>query len=223
MRLYADCGNTAIKLTTGADAPVLRWQPPAPPPALFAAADELVLVASGAAQHQALMAAWAGRGPLRELGVDVPLPDCGQYPGLGRDRLCAGQAAVARLGSAAIVIDCGTATTLSAWASDGHFRGGLILPGAAACLQGLHEAAPGLPLVEPVAEEPAPDQHETRAAIAAAMAIGYPAMIERCCQRLAAATGISACVVAGAGPLDLPASWQRVEHLVLAGLIRLVP
>lgn len=64
---------------------------------------------------------------------------------LGTDRLCACAAAVARWGAPVIVIDSGTAATLSLIDAAGRFIGGAIMPGLTSGLQGLIAAAPRLP------------------------------------------------------------------------------
>ena len=72
---------------------------------------------------------------------------------VGPDRLVNAYAAVHLHGAPAVVVDCGTATTLDAVDHDGAFVGGAIAPGLGL---GLEEAllAPGLrPLVHGVAQD----------------------------------------------------------------------
>lgn len=77
------------------------------------------------------------------LPVDVPEPDK-----VGTDRLCAAAAAFAKLKSACVVADFGTAVTIDLVADDGAFLGGTILPGVAMSARALHEHTALLPLVE---------------------------------------------------------------------------
>lgn len=222
MRLIADCGNTALKLALAHDGGIwLQERLPATAEALDAflvehggGVRELALL-GGSAAGAAVVAAWwsdAGGGrPLRRVGADIALPDVGQYPALGHDRICAGLAGVAQEQRDLVVVDCGTATTLSAWrrvpgappATGARFLGGLILPGARACLAGLALRAPALPAVEPAAADAPALQRDTPGALAAAIGIGYGAMVAACVQRLGAESGIAdtLCTGGAAAPL----------------------
>lgn len=227
MRLLADCGNSAIKLAAlgphGLQA-VGTWAPVegAALAGALATADELCAVVSGDCALAALVEAWAGRGPLRLVGRELAPPDLGQYSGLGHDRLLAGLAAAAD--GDAVVVDCGTATTFGAWrASEAgpRFLGGLIAPGAEACLAGLRLRAPRLPPAGPINSESA-CQHDSAGAIGAALGIGYPGLVTACLHRLCAESGIAR-VVATGGQAErwLPQAIQR-PLLVLEGLAALL-
>jgi pantothenate kinase type III len=213
--ILADCGNTAVKLGQGAErvrlapAEVAAWLGSHP-------ADQLVLLPGAAASAGVVRAAWGGR--LREVGRDLALPDLGQYPGMGLDRIVAGLAA----GTGTIVVDAGTATTLTAWGAGGRFAGGLILPGPHAMIAGLCGRAPALPLVEPLAATAAAAQRDTCSAIAAGAGIGHAMMVAGCIERLRRETGIASVLVTGGGAagLGLPgAAWR--PWLVLEGLEQL--
>jgi type III pantothenate kinase len=66
---------------------------------------------------------------------------------LGLDRLAAAVGAVAlHPGTAALVVDFGTAITIDLVSADGEFRGGNISPGASARFRALHEFTGKLPL-----------------------------------------------------------------------------
>lgn len=66
---------------------------------------------------------------------------------LGRDRLAAAVGAAAlHPGTAALVVDFGTAITIDLVSADGEFRGGNISPGAAARFKALHQFTRKLPL-----------------------------------------------------------------------------
>lgn len=191
-RILCDCGNTCIKVACGADrarlsaAELPTWLADHP-------AAELLLLPTAASAASAVRAAW--RGVLREVGRDLPLPQRGQYAGMGADRVVAGLAA----SHPCIVVDAGTATTLTAWDACGRYAGGLILPGPAAMIRGLAAAAPALPVVDPLPADAAAAQHDTAGAIAAAAGIGHPAMVAACLQRLRAETGITEAVLTGGG------------------------
>jgi len=213
--ILADCGNTAVKLAQGAErvrlapANVAAWLSAHPD-------DELVLLPGAAASAAVVRNAWRGR--LREVGRDLALPDLGQYPSMGLDRIVAGLAA----GAATIVVDAGTATTLTAWGVNGRFAGGLILPGPRAMIAGLRALAPALPLVEPLGRQVVAAQRDTEGAIAAGVGIGHDGMVAWCLVRLQAETEISEVIVTGGGAVEL--SVAEATHrpwLVLDGLQRL--
>jgi len=124
------------------------------------------------------------------------------------------------------LLDPGIDEFLTAWRDEGprgpRVLGGLILPGAAACARALTGAVPHLPTVEPVAEDSDPLQTSTQGALAAALGIGYPAMVARCVERLAAAVGSELVVATGGlGRRWLSDAVYR-RDLVLDGLGRLV-
>ncbi len=213
--ILADCGNTAVKLADGAER--VRLAPGAVAAWLAGRAGPLVLLPTARAGAEAVRRAWSG--PIREVGADLPLPDLGQYPGMGIDRIVAGFAA----GPGCIVIDAGTATTLTAWDAAGRCAGGLILPGPHALIAGLASCAPALPLVEPLGADARAAQRSTAGAIAAAAGIGHPAMVRACLERLRSETGLGRIVATGGGAEALGIS--DAEHrpwLVLEGLARLV-
>lgn len=201
MLLYADCGNTRIKVGLAGqracllpDADALEgWLGDREP-------SGLIMLPGAAASAEVVRTWWPGE--RREAGSDLPAPDRGQYPGMGLDRVVAGLAA----GPDCIVVDAGTATTLTAWDGSGRFAGGLILPGAHAMLAGLVARAPALPLVEPGPPISSAAQRDTRGAIAAGAGIGHPAMVAACLIRLRDETGITRVVATGGGAETLAAA-----------------
>lgn len=218
MRLIADCGNSAVKLAVAHDGGIWLQERLALDAEAFddflrrhAGVDELVLLPAAAAGAAAVGAWWAAVGdgrPLRRVGVEIPVPEVGQYPGFGLDRLAAGLGAMAQEQRPLVVVDCGTATTFSAWRPgaspcSARFLGGLILPGARACIAGLAARAPALPAVEPLPAASGGLQRETAAAIGAAIGIGYAAMLAACLERVRRDSGIDDVLVTGgaAGPL----------------------
>ncbi len=213
--IYADCGNTAVKLRHGEERVRLQanevadWLSRHP-------ADVLVLLAGASATAQVVRDAWSGT--IRQVGVDLRLPDRGQYPSMGLDRIVAGLAA----GPGTIVVDAGTATTLTAWDTAGRFVGGLILPGPHAMIAGLCACVPALPSVDPLPHDAAAAQRDTRGAIAAGAGIGHAGMIAWCVAQLQRETGLGKVITTGAGAADLslPSAVQR-PWLVLDGLERL--
>lgn len=237
MRLLVEAGNSTCKVALAHQGGV--WQQVRCAPTATAltqaagpqrgAAEELVLLPTNRT-HAAVVRAWwaaCSQAPLREVGQGLPLPDLGQYPTCGADRVLAGLVAVAQEGTGVVVVDAGTATTLTAWertpAGSARFAGGMIVPGRRPLAQALALAAPALPVVEPGAADCDPRQRSTEGAIAAGLGIGYPGLVGACLTRLRAATGLTATLVTGgdAGVLLqaqlLPALANR-PSLVLEGL-----
>jgi pantothenate kinase type III len=215
-RILADCGNTAVKLGFGRER--LRLSVPEAVAWLRAqVADELVLLPTARHAADALRAAWSGR--VRTVGADLVVPAVGQYPGMGLYRIVAGFAAP----HPGIVVDAGTATTLTAWNASGQVAGGLILPSPHAMIAGLHACAPALPVVEPLGHAARAAQQATAGAIAAAAGIGHPAMVQACLERLRTETGIGSSVLTGGGAVELAAvlGLPVLPWLVLEGMERL--
>lgn len=67
---------------------------------------------------------------------------------LGADRYCGVLAARMDYGAPAIVVDCGTATTVNVIDADGSFLGGVIAPGVETALRAMHERTAQLPAVD---------------------------------------------------------------------------
>lgn len=212
--IVCECGNTAVKCQHGGER--VRLAPAAAADWLAARQAGVLLLLPTAARTSSLMrAAWGGRCVIVG-SAELPLPDLGQYPGMGLDRIVAGLAA----GPGAIVVDAGTALTLTAWGADGRCRGGLILPGARALAAGLAAAAPALPEARP---EPglAACQRTTRGAIAAALGIALPAMAAACLERLRAESGCTRTVITGGDAALLGLAGEERPWLVLEGLAML--
>ncbi|MDX8394867.1 MAG: type III pantothenate kinase [Mariprofundaceae bacterium] len=66
---------------------------------------------------------------------------------VGADRIANAVAARDSVGSPAIVLDCGTATTFDIVSTQGHYAGGLIIPGMELALEALYQRAAKLPEV----------------------------------------------------------------------------
>ncbi len=237
MRLLADCGNTTVKLGVADGTTVLVHDRL---PAGRASIDqffahhgqgirELVLLPGNRAHGEVVRAWWAevaGGRRLRVIGEDLPLPDYGQYASCGYDRVLAGAVTCAKEQRSVVVLDAGTATTITAWRwADGvpHFAGGLILPGAQACLDGLAAAAPALPRVTPFGPAATACQRDTMGAMAAAVGIGYGPMVAACLLKLERETDIHDVVATGGNialivdSRILPNSAHR-PALVLSGM-----
>lgn len=242
MRLLADCGNTTLKLGVAAGStvvaherlPVSRASLDAFMARHGAGVRELILL-PGNRVHGDLVREWwiqtAMKRRLRIIGEDVLLPDYGQYATCGYDRVLAGAVTCAKEQRSVVVLDAGTATTITAWkwiAEKGaggtpHFAGGLILPGAQACLDGLTAAAPALPHVTPFGPAASACQRDTVGSMSAALGIGYGPMVAACLLKLERETDIHDVVATGGNialiveSRILPNSAHR-PALVLSGM-----
>lgn len=83
-------------------------------------------------------------GPGIKTGVDIKLDDPSQ---LGPDLLVAAVAGISQYGAPLVLIDMGTATTISVISKDKRFMGGMIIPGLEVALAGLARRAAHLPEV----------------------------------------------------------------------------
>jgi len=72
---------------------------------------------------------------------------------VGADRIANAVAAREYYGSPSIVLDCGTATTFDVISADGHYAGGLIIPGMDVAMEALCQRAAKLPEVSLVATD----------------------------------------------------------------------
>lgn len=185
--LTIDCGNSTIDCLRAADGERRRIATDAPDLA------ELAAFVAEAPPHRCLAVSVVpsvmqrvraeferAAIPLRVAGVDVPCPlplDYTTPATLGADRWV-GALAAHRAHGRAIVVDCGTATTVNLVDADGTFRGGPIAPGLRAMVLGMREATPALPapsLDGPVAMPP----RSSQAAVDAGVLLGYCGMVER--------------------------------------------
>ncbi len=96
---------------------------------------------------------------------------------LGADRLVNAYAAKKRYGFPVIVIDMGTATTISVIDGEGHFQGGMICPGVKAMYDTLHHSTSLLPRL-PFSQPEHLIGHSTVSCIQSGVFWGYCALIE---------------------------------------------
>jgi type III pantothenate kinase len=131
----------------------------------------------------------------------VPLPVRVERPGdVGPDRLVNAYAAARLHGTPAVVVDCGTATTLDAVDHTGAFVGGAIAPGMGLGLDALAARTARLPRVEPRLPD-APIGRDTAGAIRVGTVLGHRVMIEGLVERMRRELAVSA----GIPPADVQA------------------
>lgn len=120
-----------------------------------------------------------------------------------------------------LVVTSGTATTIDRLDADGHFRGGLILPGVDLMRTALAQHTARLPLAEGEFQDL---PRNTRSAIATGSLQATCGAIERMYRTIAAEPG-AVCLLSGgaagrfADLLDIPVC--HVENLVLEGLAQI--
>jgi type III pantothenate kinase len=138
---------------------------------------------------------------------------------LGADRWASLIAAHALNDGASIVVNAGTATTIDLIEADGHFRGGLILPGLRLMRAALAENTADLPLAS-AAHDIVPTDTDT--AIVSGSLEATVGAIERMQARLKG--GQALCLLSGGAAAELAPllqiPLQIVDDLVLKGLAR---
>lgn len=108
----------------------------------------------------------------------VPIAIHVDRPGeVGPDRLVNGYAVAILYGQPAVVVDCGTATTVDAVDASGAFVGGAIAPGLMMGLSGLAAWTARLPMVEPRLPDRAIGR-DTAAAVSAGAVLGHRLLVE---------------------------------------------
>lgn len=129
--------------------------------------------------------------------IGIPEPES-----LGPDRIAAMEAAVRRYGAPVIVVDAGTATTLSVIDPKGVFLGGAIAPGVGISLKVLFERAARISRITPNPPEQAIGR-TTDEAVESGAHFGFAAMIDGLLSRTFKELGVSeAKVVASGGAME---------------------
>jgi len=168
-----------------------------------AAGPALVLVASvhdrAAVGFEAAIAEVTATGPRplrqrRVLGEHLPIAVEVDEPGrVGIDRVAAAAAvAVAKEpGRPAVVVDCGTATTVDLVSAEGRFLGGAILPGPGLLARALAEGTSRLPAVADLDTGAVPTMpgRNTQQAIAAGIGFGMRGAVARLVAEATAVVG----------------------------------
>ena len=146
---------------------------------------------------------------------------------LGADRWVAAVAAHRRIGSATVVVDCGSATTVDFVAADGTFCGGAIAPGLPAMVEGMQQVTPQLPKGDPAGSVAIPSP-STTVAVHTGLAMSFCGAVERLVADTLASCSASAAVVLTGGHAEHYLSHGRlqVDHvpdLVHRGLASIAP
>lgn len=142
---------------------------------------------------------------------------------VGADRLVNALAAWKKYGTAALIVDFGTATTVDTITSAGHYLGGAIAPGLQISNDALFAAAARLPRVELKAPTQAVGRN-TAASLQSGIVFGYAGLVKELIARsLPELPDENVAVLATGGLAELIAphvpAIQHIEpHLTLEGL-----
>jgi len=138
---------------------------------------------------------------------------------LGCDRFAAAIAAhVLAPGRPVIVANCGTATTIDAVSADGHFLGGMILPGLGLMASSLARNTAQLPQIAQDGKLPDGFADNTDDAILSGCLAAQSGAIEHAYQRHQA---VECIISGGAAPFIVPMlqlPYRVVDNIVLIGL-----
>ncbi len=103
---------------------------------------------------------------------------------MGADRIAVSVAAHRRLGTSAIVVDMGTATTFDCISKDGAHLGGAIAPGLRLSADALFQKASRLPKLELFDIPPEAIARDTISSINVGIIYGYIGLVDGLCERL---------------------------------------
>ncbi len=142
---------------------------------------------------------------------------------LGADRITTTQAAVKKHGLPLIVVDAGTATTITAVNKKNEFIGGSISPGIGISSQALFKEAAALATIQLKIPETAIGNN-TNAAILSGICLGHAGMIEKMVERFENEIGETCTVLATGGGMELllpslPKKYISEPTLALEGLV----
>lgn len=160
------------------------------------------------------------RCPVLRAGSDLACPLVVDYEpatDLGVDRWLGALAAYRRFGRA-IVVDCGSATTVNLVDGAGVFRGGVIAPGLRAFVAGMNLVTPALPSPR-FDVMPSSLPRSSQAAVDAGVLLGYCGMVERLVANAHRALGSPAQVVLTGGHAPLVQRHGRLEGELVDDLV----
>ncbi len=225
--LTVDCGNSTIDCVRHADGARLRFDTEDQRLEALAAfvrgapVGRAVAVSVAPAALQRLRSALHALAvPLAIAGAELPCPlrlDYETPDTLGADRWV-GALAAWRAHGRAVVVDCGSATTVNLVDADGTFRGGAIAPGLRAFAAGMAAVTPALPPPD-LDAAPAWPPRTTRAAVDAGVSLGYSGLLERLVAAALHASGGPATVVLTGGNAERALRHTRLRPVYTADLV----
>ena len=155
-------------------------------------------------------------GPGIKTGINI-LPQ-----GVGADLVVGAVAAIEFYGAPAIIIDMGTATTMTVVNREKHFIGGIIYPGVSLALQSLESGTAQLPHIQLIAPKKVINM-ETIDSMQAGVVYGNAGAMDALIDRMQAELGYGTTVIASGGlaPLIVPHCRHDIiidDELLLKGL-----
>lgn len=155
-----------------------------------------------------------------EFEIQLPRPQT-----LGADLIAAAQGALLKFSPPLIIIDAGTATTVTVINRKRQFIGGSISPGLGISAQALFQSAAALSPVELQLPEKAIGDH-TQQAVLSGVCLGHALMVEKMVERFESELGERCTVVATGGAIEriasaLPERFIIEPHLTLEGLVHI--
>lgn len=161
-------------------------------------------------------------GPGLKTGLDIRIDDPRQA---GSDLIVAAVAAIREYGTPLLIVDMGTATTISAISTDGAYLGGCICPGVKISLDALISRTAQLPGIS-LGEPRRAIGHNTVDCMQSGVMIGAAAMLDGMVERMEAELGSPSKVIVtgGISRFILPYCKREMTYdkdLLLKGLIRL--
>lgn len=137
---------------------------------------------------------------------------------LGADRICAAVGAFAKYKQAVIIIDAGTATTISVVSEKGEFLGGAIAPGIRTSATALHRKTAQLPEI-PLKFPKSVIGGSTKESIQSGILFGTVSLIEGIVRRTKLRTGIRTKVILTGGFARLLAPKADIADAVDPALV----
>ena len=155
-------------------------------------------------------------GPGMKTGIHI-LPQ-----GVGADLVVGAVAAIEYYSAPAIIIDMGTATTITVVSKEKNFIGGVILPGVSLALQSLESGTAQLPHIQLIAPKKVINM-ETIESMQAGVVYGNAGAIDALIDRMQAELGYETTIIASGGlaPLIVPHCRHDIiidDELLLKGL-----
>lgn len=148
-------------------------------------------------------------------GLTFGIPDPSST---GADRIANAAAAFACFNTPCIVVDCGSATTITVVGSQGLYLGGAILPGIDTMLRSLHKETAKLRTKRLSADTKALGS-DTDSAISSGIIIGSSGAVSEIISRIIKETGLRFRIILTGGHAELIRNHIKMRHILVKDLI----
>ena len=157
--------------------------------------------------------------------MNIGLSGLADTGGLGADLIAAAEGAFVKYARPCIIVNMGTATTITLLDREGEFRGGVILPGMKTSLQALTKNAAILPEIG-LKDPGTAVSFDTEECIRSGIIYGNAAQIDGITERMEKEIGETCIVIATGGMARFCVKYCRREvirddELIMAGLLEL--